>query len=379
MTWIALKMLTGCRGKALGLIVGVAFASLLIAQQSSIFCGVMLSTTSLIRDVCDAEIWVMDPSVERVGPFKPLKDSDLYRVRSVRGVDWAAPFYCGITRVAATAGEVSEAVLLGLDDISLVGAPRKMTMGSLEDLDRPNAVLIDQSGYGLLWPSEPLALGRYVTLNDRRRLVVVGICESSTNFRTLPVFYTKISRLPGILPFGTGLTSYVLANARAGSSADQLARRIEASTGLQAKTRCEFHQQSVQHIFYNTGIPVNFAITVALGFLVGVLVSGQTFYLVTLENLPLFGTLKATGATNAQIVRMILLQSLMVGGLGYGIGVGLAAQFGEAIAGHTRLMFYMPWEILVGTGLSVLAMMTIASLLSIRRVLVLEPGIVFRR
>ena len=89
MTWIALKMLTGCRGKALGLIVGIAFASLLIAQQSSIFCGVMLSTTSRIRDVCDAEIWVMDPSVERAGPVKPLKDSDLYRVRSVQGVDWA--------------------------------------------------------------------------------------------------------------------------------------------------------------------------------------------------------------------------------------------------------------------------------------------------
>ena len=69
-----------------------------------------------------------------------------------------------------------------------------------------------------------------------------------------------------------------------------------------------------------TGIPINFGITAFLGFLVGTAIAGQTFYNFTLENLKQFGALKAMGATNGRIVQMILLQALVVGLLGYGIG-----------------------------------------------------------
>ena len=64
MNWIALKMLTGNHGKYLGIILGIAFASLLIAQQASIFCGLMLQTSGQIRDIQGADIWVMDPNVQ---------------------------------------------------------------------------------------------------------------------------------------------------------------------------------------------------------------------------------------------------------------------------------------------------------------------------
>jgi putative ABC transport system permease protein len=67
MNWIAWKMLIGNRGKYLGIVLGIAFAALLIAQQSSIFCGLMNMTTSQIRDVKGVDLWVMDPNVQFVG------------------------------------------------------------------------------------------------------------------------------------------------------------------------------------------------------------------------------------------------------------------------------------------------------------------------
>ena len=83
MNWIALKMLTGDRGKYFGIVFGIAFATLLMGQQSSIFCGIMRNTTSQIRDVEGADVWVMDPNVQFIDDVKPLSDDDLYRVRGV--------------------------------------------------------------------------------------------------------------------------------------------------------------------------------------------------------------------------------------------------------------------------------------------------------
>src|SRR4051794_27435238 len=95
MTWIALKMLAGDRAKYLGILAGITFAALLIAQQASIACGLLLRTTAQIQDVADADVWVMDRNVEFIDELKPLTDNDLYRVQGVPGVAWAVRFYKG--------------------------------------------------------------------------------------------------------------------------------------------------------------------------------------------------------------------------------------------------------------------------------------------
>ncbi len=125
MTWIAWKMLIGNKAKYLGIIFGVAFASLLIAQQSSIFCGLMLMTTSQIQDVKGADIWVMDRNVQFVDDIKPLSDDDLMRVRGVPGVEWAVKFYKGLARARLDDGAFQQVILLGVDDGTMVGRPRK--------------------------------------------------------------------------------------------------------------------------------------------------------------------------------------------------------------------------------------------------------------
>lgn len=377
MNWIALRMLTGNLGKYLGIIAGVAFAALLIAQQSSIFCGLMLLTSNQIGDIQGADIWVMDPNVRFVDDVKPLSDTQLYRVRGVEGVQWAVRFYKGLSRARLTDGNFQQVILLGLDDATLVGAPAAMVMGDVASLRQPDAVIIDQAGYELLWPGEPLRLGRILEMNDRRA-VIVGICKASKTFQTFPIIYTLYSQAIGFAPPERKVLSFVLAQPDANISAEALCQQIEQKTGLKALTNQQFRWATMWYYLENTGIPINFGVTVILGFIVGAAISGQTFYLFTVENLAQYAMLKAMGTTNLRMVGMILLQALLVGAIGYGIGIGLAATFGVYAQGNTKLAFYMPWQVLVGTGIAVLLMVVGASLLSIRRVLVLEPAVVFR-
>jgi putative ABC transport system permease protein len=176
--------------------------------------------------------------------------------------------------------------------------------------------------------------------------------------------------------------SFVLAQNDDSISTAEACRRITAQTGLQALSRDEFFWKTIMYYMRKTGIPINFGITVVLGFLVGAAIAGQTFYLFTIENLKQFGALKAMGVGNARLTRMILLQASIVGLLGYGLGVGLAVVVGKVIgvliATSIPPAFFMPWQVLVGTGIAVLGIAAVASLVSIHRVVVLEPAVVFR-
>jgi putative ABC transport system permease protein len=375
--WIAWKMLIGNRVKYLGIVFGVVFAALLIAQQSSIFCGLMLLTISQIRDTQGPDIWVMDKNVQYVDDIKPLSDTELFRVKGVPGVEWAVRFYKGIARARLEEGTYEQMILLGIDDATLVGAPEGVFMGSIADLRKPDAVIIDAVGYKRIWPGEPLRLGRVFEMNDRRA-VIVGITTASKTFQSFPIIYTRYSQAVLFAPRERKVLSFVLADPAPGVPAEEVCRQIEAQTGLQALTRQQFTWKTIRYYLQKTGIPINFGITVFLGFLVGTAIAGQTFYLFTVENIRQFGALKAMGTSNWTILCMVLFQAIQVGIVGYGVGVGLAALFGVATKGFGRLSFFMPWQVLAITAAAVFVIVLLASLLSIRKVLVVDPAIVFR-
>jgi putative ABC transport system permease protein len=377
MLWIAWKMLVGNRVKYLGIVFGVVFAALLIAQQASIFCGLMSFTINQIRDVEGPGIWVMDKGVQYVDDIKPLADTELFRVKGVPGVEWAVQFYKGIARARLEEGTYEQMILLGLDDATLVGAPRQLFMGSIADLRKPDAVIIDDAGYRRIWPDEPFRIGRTFEMNDRRA-VVVGLAKAGRTFTSFPIVYTRYSQAVLFAPPERRVLSFVLAEAAPGVAPEEVCQRIEERTGLQAVTRTQFLWKTIIYYLRKTGIPLNFGITVLLGFFVGTAIAGQTFYLFTVENIRQYGALKAMGASNWTILAMVLAQGLQVGLVGYGVGVGLAAVFGWWVRGASRLAFFMPWEVLAITGAAVFVIVLVASLVSVRKVLVVEPAIVFR-
>ncbi len=378
MIWIALKMLTGNTFKYLAIVMGITFSAFLIAQQASIFCGLMLMTTSQILDINGADVWVMDRNVQYIDDLKPMSDSELFRVRGVPGVDWAVRLYRGITRARLADGNYQQIIMIGLDDATLVGAPHILLHGNLTDLRMPDAVIMDDAGYKLLWPDDKdYQLGKTFEMNDRRA-VLVGVCVSRRTFTTFPIVYTRYSQATLFVPQERKVLSFVLANSEDHLPVEDLCRRIEDGTGLQALTRDQFFWKTITHYMTKTGIPINFGMTVILGFLVGTAVSGMTFYLFTVENIKQFGALKAMGLGNLRLMGMILFQAALVGFVGYGLGMGMAALFGTLAKGSTHLAFFMPWHVLVGTGAAVVLIVMLSSVLSLWRVLVLEPAVVFQ-
>ncbi len=378
MNWIAWKMLTGDRTKYLGIVFGVAFGSVLIAHQTSIFVSLMKRTGSQILDITEPDIWVMDKELQSVDEVRTLPETDVYRVRGVPGVEWAVRLFKGQVTARTPGGIYRQCILMGLDDATLIGAPRTMLLGTLADLRRPDALIVDAAGYSYLFPEEPLELGKTIEINDHRG-VIVGVCETSPPFITFPIVFARYSTATLVAPKERNTLGFVLAKAVPGQSIPELCRRIEATTELKAMSQLEFVWLTVGYYIKTTGIPVNFGITVMLGFVVGTAIAGQTFYLFTIENLKQFGNLKAMGVSNGRIVGMILFQGAIVGVIGFGIGMGLSAAFFEGTKDIVHLKgFAMPWQVMAMTAVTVIIIVGLASLLSIRKVLVLEPAVVFK-
>ena len=383
MNWIALKMLMGDRGKYLGIVMGLTFASLIMTQQPAIFIGLMMRSYSFITDVGLPDIWVMDPKVQFIDDVKPMQDMELYRVRGIEGVKWAMPLYKGLIKARLANGNFQTCNVIGLDDATLIGGPPRMLEGRLEDLRRSDAVIVDRDGavekLGVPGPDGkpiPLKVGDSLELNDRRA-IVVGIAKNTRTFQSQPVVYTTYTRAMMYAPRERKLLSFILVKAKPGEDLELLSERIRRSTGLQAYTQKGFQKLTYDYFMANTGIPINFGISVTLGFIVGAAIAGQTFYSFTMENLRQFGVLKAMGASNWTLLRMILLQATLVGAIGYGLGVGLTSLFGWAMR-NTILAFKFPWQLLVFSCLGVMLICIFAALISIRKVIQLEPAVVFK-
>ena len=383
MSYIAIRMLMGDRSKYLGIIMGLTFASLIMTQQPAIFVGLMTRSFSFISDVGLPDIWVMDPKVQFVDDVKPLQDTELYRVRGVSGVDWAMPLYKGLIKARLTNGNFQTCNVIGLDDATLIGGPPEMLEGRLEDLRRADSVIVDRDGAkeklglkGSDGQTIPLKVGDLLELNDHRA-IVVGIAKTTRTFQSQPVVYTTYSRAKNMAPRERKLLSFILVKAKPGVDPKDLTRTIESHTGLAAYTQKGFQDLTYNYYMKNTGIPINFGISVALGFLVGAAIAGQTFYSFTLENLRQFAVLKAMGAGNGTLLMMILLQAFIVGIIGYGLGVGLTSVFGWAMR-NTILSFRFPWQLLLFSGVGVMLICLMAAGISIRKVMTLEPAMVFK-
>lgn len=378
MWWIALRMLTGDRVKYLGLIFGIAFSTLLIGQQTTLFTNLMLRAASPVFAVPEADIWVMDQKAQGVDATLPLPSTALERVRGVPGVAWAVPHLREAGSVRTPDGTLERVSVVGVDDATLIGLPPTIVEGRREDLFRADSILVDTVGYAKIFPGGRPAAGRELELNDRRA-VLVGLVDTNPTFTAGVIFYTRYANALQFVPGTRNRMTFVIARAEPGADPRAVARRITAETGYKARERRDFVWDNIRFIATSTGIPINFGITVLLGIIVGVAIVGLTFSLFIRDNIRQFGALKAIGVTNGGIIRMVLAQSLWIGAVGYGLGAGFIGLFisGTSTAAQFK-GFFLPWQILAGVAVLVFLMVVATGLVAIRGVLRLEPAEVFR-
>jgi putative ABC transport system permease protein len=376
MNYVALKMLFGDRAKYLMLLCGLTFAVMLIVQQGSIFWGLMMWSQASISNL-NVPIWVTDPGIAQVDEVKPIASTAVDRVRSVDGVEWAVPLYKGLLRARLANGEYHQITLTGLESATLIGRPAEVLEGRFEDILQPDAVVLDQWAVERMGGPTVVTVGTIFELNDKLARVV-AIAKTQKSFTNVPVVYTTYERAIRYVPRERRTLSYVLAKAKDGVPAEDVIQRIRAQTGLGAFTEEDFGLKTIMWVLKNTGIGINFGTTILLGFIVGMAIAGQTFYLFTVENLRQFGALKAMGTSTFTLARMILLQAFTVGLTGYGVGIGLATIFGFLTARGGNLPFVETWQLLLLVLIALLSICTFSALISIIKLARLEPAIVFR-
>jgi putative ABC transport system permease protein len=388
MIGLALKMLFGDTAKYLMLVAGLFFATFLIVQQASVFCGLMRWTTATLKNVA-APIYVVEERVEQVNETNPLRDTDVSRVRSVSAVRWAMPLYSGIQRVRLDDGSFKTVQLVGIDAATLAGGPGRMIEGNLSDLRLPNTVIIDDLATTRL-ASNPADPSTWIKLGDRFEINdvearVVGICKAMRSFTGGPYIWTTYERALQYTPSSRKMLSAVIAAPVHGMTPDEAAAEIEKTTGLRAYVNRDFgdnpkdfNTSTVWWYVRNTGIPISFGTTVVIGFIVGVAIACQTFYAFVLDNLKHLGALKAMGMSNFRLSLMLVFQAMTVGFIGFGLGLLATSGFATGALENGQPPFYMPWQIPVVAFCVVQIICMLAALLGIIRLSLYEPAMVFR-
>lgn len=387
---IALAMLIRAKGRYTGLVIALAFTAFVVTQQPATFVSILARTTSLIRAIRGVDIWVMDPNVRYVDDIKPMADGALYRVRSVAGVARAEPFYKGSVRARLADGTFQNCELFAVDAASLVGAPTAFRTGSAARLREADAIIVDAAGAATMKmtqirtssstakPDDARAVPteHILELNDARARIV-GTFEAAPSFQSFPRLYTTWQRVRRFAPAERKMLSFVLVTTTPGSNPAQVARTIEARTGLKARTTEMFATETQTYFIENTGILVTFGAISGFAVVIGLFITGQTFRNFVSDSLRHFGALAAMGASYAQLVRMVVMQSLIASAVGTGLGLGMAAMTTVATSGSelsgpiTLTQVAITIVLMLGVCVSVAAV-------SLRQIKRLEPAAVFR-
>ncbi|WEY40733.1 ABC transporter permease [Paraburkholderia sp. SUR17] len=371
---LAFKLLVNDSAKFTALIVGITFAVFLMVQMTSLFSGVLNRSSATVINV-GAKVWVMDPAVKTIANSIGMPDYVLDAVRSIDGVKYAVPLYSGGALVKLRDGTYQAVTVIGLDDTSLYGWPRMKT-GRIEDIYAENGfIAIDDAEFVKL--NNP-TLGTDFELNDHRGKIVGIATVSSSGLFGTPTLYTTYTRAVEYIPSARYTTSYVLVEPKSDADIAHI-QAVVKSLGYVAYTKEEFMQRISRFYKYETGLGTNILLMTVISFIVGLSISGQTFYTFILENLEKFGALKAIGAKSHELVGMILFQATFTALTGYGLGVGICVGLISLvrlrIPGYAALITY--FNLLLAFGM-VVVIAALSSYLGVRRVLRIEPFDIFR-
>jgi len=280
--------------------------------------------------------------------------------------------------VKTAEGRTESATVFGSDDSTLAGMSSVFAVGSRQDQMAPDAIAIDILGYTKLWPGEPIETGRVIELNDTRA-VVRAITDAQPGFSAPIIINARLSHAARFATTGAVLT-FVLVQVEACAEAAAVAADIASATGLKAMTSADFSAMTLNYVIGSTGIAFSFGVVIALGAIVGIAIVGLTFNMFIADLTRQFAVLKAIGLTNGRIVLMVLVQAFVIGFIGYGIGLWAAASFFDGVNQPTSDLkgFYLPWQIAVAAAGATLAISVLATFVSLRKVLRLDPATVFR-
>jgi putative ABC transport system permease protein len=373
---LARKLLFHDRLRFAVAIAGVSVSVMLVLVQVGLYFGFMDTASSLI-DASKADLWVGKRGNESFEFATPMDERVVYKIASVPGVERTERVLMNFAQFKLADGGDLGVQVVGVETTpgyAPLLAPWNVVDGDANRLAEPGAIVVDRTEYGKLAIDQ---VG-HITEVTGVRAHVVALTSGIRSFTTSPIVFADMRSARSFMPgLGEHAVTYVLVKVSPEAEVDAVKARIDALPHLAAYTTSELSRRTRTYWSERTGVGAGFFTTAVLGVIVGFVVVGQILYSGTLQYLREYGTLKAMGARNAMVVRVIVWQALISAAIGFVLGGGLAVGMRAAMAQANLSVALFP-ELYAATLVVTIAMCSFAAMLSIVKVLRLDPASVFK-
>jgi putative ABC transport system permease protein len=372
-TRIAFRNLFHDRVRLMVTLTGIVFAVVLVTVQAGLFLG-FVTTISGVVDNSGADIWVTSKGVKTFDIAMPMPESKLQEVLAVPGVAEAGRMVVDFSFWKKPGGGQESIEIVAYDTHTGLGAPWNLVRGDTSRLEADDAVIMDTLYLGKLGIT---SMGQEVEIADSRARVM-GFTQGIRSFTTSPYIFTAYSNGHRYSRFAPGQITYVLARAEQGVLPQDLALAVaQHVSNVDVFTTGQFSRTTREYWMLSTGAGAALVVAAFLGLVVGMVVVAQTLYATTMDHLPEFATLKAMGAPDGYILRILLVQALISAVLGYALGMSVCLVIVTATA-VSDVSILLPWQLATGMFVMTLFMCVSASVISIRKVLHIDPAVVFK-
>jgi putative ABC transport system permease protein len=354
-------------------VTGVVFAVVLIVVEFGLFLG-FTTTTSSVIDRSRADLWITAARVPYIEMGIPYSERKLSTVLATPGVGHATKYIVRFAQWQRRDGQQESVQIVGVDPDQALGAPWNVVEGRAADLKLPDNVFVDE-----LYKTK-LGVSRVGDVFEIRghRARVAGFTSGIRSFTTSPYVFTSFKSAQDFATIAEDQTVFILVQAAHGQDVDALRSRLLARIkDVDVLTTAEFSSKTRFYWMFTTGAGVAVLLAALLGLVVGVVVVAQTIYATTMDHLREYGTLKAMGATNGYLYRVIIQQAVISAVAGYALAMVVSTFVvrGSAKGGAAILL---PWPMAVGMLGLTIVMCTLAALVSINKVTRLDPATVFK-
>jgi putative ABC transport system permease protein len=372
-TWLAWRNLVHDNLRLAVTVVGISFSVVLMAVQWGLLTGSANTAAGLV-DNTRADFWIASRGTSNVDQSVPMPERWRYKVSAIPGVFAVDPLITRFVDWRRPDGASEVVIVVGFDLDSGVGAPWNVVAGSVDDLHKPDSVIIDRLYAEKLGVHH---LGETIEIHGVRARVV-GLTNGIRAFTQSPYVFTSIENAQRYGGLDEGQTNYLLVRGAPGADRAALGRELRQALPVTDVLSADaFAKMTARYWLLSTGAGAALVVGALLGVVVGIIVVGQTLYAATVERLSEYATLLAMGAPTSYLNRVVLQQALISGGFGYGIGIAVAAAI-AAWASDSSVSLPLSFELAAGVAVVTVAMCVAASLLAIRKIKNIDPMMVFR-
>ncbi len=373
MASLALKNLFHDKVRLAVTLVGIIFSVVLSSIQLGLFVGFQRATSDILLN-SNADLWIVSANVTHAEDGVPFSEKKLYKVMASPGVERVEKQIVQFANMKKPNGAEAGILLVGGNLDGGMGVPFNIVEGKIEDLNKPDAVMVEElykDKLGIKEIGETVEIGGY-------RAEVVGFTRGVRSFTTSPPVFTTFKNAQNYFGLPEDQTIYLVVKAKQGEDVAALKTDLQNRiSNVDIYTNWEWTEKQRNYWMFGTGAGITVLIAAALGLLVGVVVVAQTIYAATVDHIKEYGTLKAMGATNFYLYRVIITQAFLSGLIGYAVGMSIAL-FVSYISLKGTTAIILPWQLVLALfGLTML-MCVSASVVSINKVTRIDPAMVFK-